>query len=222
MGGKYYNEGWFGKRLALYETASRLLEPMRSRAVDLLGAMRLKVLDLATGTGALALSLARAGHEVVGIDLDLTMVKRALRKLSPELSLRFLHGDATALPFGSGSFDAATMSFALHDVPHAVALGILAEARRVLRPGGPLVILDYRDVNGRLAPRILRQVALLYESPNYRAFVRRHTAGTLESAGFRVTGRSTLLGAIQLIVGRSAPVSPPPQRSGWARGQSSK
>ena len=202
MEGKYSNEGWFGKHLAIYELASGFLEPIGRRAARMLGQAPLRVLNIATGMGALAFSLARAGHDVTGVDLDREMLVRAARKLSAGLALGFRHCDATKLPFEGQSFDAATVSFAMHDVPHAIALRILREAKRILRPQGCLLIVDYHDLDGQRAARLLRRIALLYESPNYRDFVRRSTARTLETAGFRVLARETLLGAVQLTTAR--------------------
>ena len=104
-------------------------------------------LDLATGTGELALELARAvapHGTVIGLDLCPEMLARAQAKLAvtPWHSIVGLRqGDAGLdLPFESGSFDCATMGLALRyfDVPRTIA-----EMARVLRPGGRVVILEF-------------------------------------------------------------------------------
>jgi demethylmenaquinone methyltransferase/2-methoxy-6-polyprenyl-1,4-benzoquinol methylase len=202
MEGKYFNEGWFGKHPVFYELASQLLEPFRRRAARVLGSGSLRILDIGTGTGALAYTLARAGHIVTGVDLDARVLVYAVRKQDPHLALDFRHCDATDLPFDRNSFDAATLSFAMHDVPQRICLGILREARRVLRADGMLVILDYQEVAERIEARMLRWAAFMYESPNYHAFVRRSTVDTLQSAGFRVLSRQSILGAVQLTTAR--------------------
>jgi demethylmenaquinone methyltransferase/2-methoxy-6-polyprenyl-1,4-benzoquinol methylase len=96
------------------------------------------VLDLAAGTGVSTEELARSGAEVIGVDLSLGML-RAGRAVRPGVTL--LAGDALALPFDDGVFDAATISFGLRNMQDiAAALGELA---RVTRPGGRLVICEF-------------------------------------------------------------------------------
>src|SRR5919108_6637688 len=90
-----------------------------------------KLLDVASGPGYVAAAAARRGASVVGVDFSAAMVKAA-RRLHHEIEFR--EGDAEELPFGNGVFDAVVMNFGL------LHLGdpdkALAEARRVLRPGG--------------------------------------------------------------------------------------
>jgi len=109
-----------------------------------------RVLDVATGTGDLALELARRvgpDGEVVGSDFSEAMLARARAKTSardPEASSvtpRFEWGDALELPFADGAFDAATVGFGARnfaDLPRG-----LAEMARVVRPGGRVVVLDF-------------------------------------------------------------------------------
>jgi len=96
------------------------------------------VLDLAAGTGVSTQELARSGASAVGVDLSLGML-RAGRAARPEVSL--LAGDALALPFRDGVFDAATISFGLRNVQDTEAA--LRELARVTRPGGRLVICEF-------------------------------------------------------------------------------
>jgi SAM-dependent methyltransferase len=120
------------------EYARRLdptLAPAIERLVELAGARRgIRVLDLATGTGAAARVAARRGASVVGVDLSPGMLAVA-RELSPEIDLRL--ADAHALPFAAGEFDALTCGLSVtHFGEPATALG---EALRVLRAGGRFV-----------------------------------------------------------------------------------
>ena len=103
-----------------------------------------RVLDVATGTGDLAFELAgRVGPsgEVVGSDFSERMLglarEKALRLRSP---VRFEAGNALALPYEDGSFDAATVGFGARnfsDLPRG-----LEEMARVVRPGGRVVVLE--------------------------------------------------------------------------------
>jgi demethylmenaquinone methyltransferase/2-methoxy-6-polyprenyl-1,4-benzoquinol methylase len=118
----------------------------RERAADLaLLGPGSRVLDVATGTGDLAIELARRvapGGEVVGSDFSEAMLARARTKPKPAgAELRFEWGDALELPFADGTFDAATVGFGARNFSD-LARG-LAEMTRVVRPGGRVVVLEF-------------------------------------------------------------------------------
>jgi ubiquinone/menaquinone biosynthesis C-methylase UbiE len=99
----------------------------------------LRVLDVATGTGAVALAAAdivRPGGKVVGVDLAAKMVARARQKVTGETQamLEFRQGDAGRLEFPDQSFDVVLCASSLFFVPDMG--GALAEWRRVLAPSG--------------------------------------------------------------------------------------
>jgi len=102
-----------------------------------------RALDLATGTGDIAFALADRGARVVGLDITRRMIELARAKGSgvPRGGARFLIGDMGALPFASETFDVVTTGYGLRNVPD-LALSI-TEIRRVLRPGGRLLSLDF-------------------------------------------------------------------------------
>jgi demethylmenaquinone methyltransferase / 2-methoxy-6-polyprenyl-1,4-benzoquinol methylase len=105
------------------------------------------VLDVCCGTGDLALAAARAGGRVTGLDFSGPMLERARAK-APELE--WVSGDALALPFEDGSFDALTIGFGLRNL--ADAKKGLTELRRVLSAGGRVGILEITRPRGVLAP----------------------------------------------------------------------
>ena len=95
------------------------------------------VLDVATGTGLVARELARKNVRVVGLDQSPDMVSRgldAVRERGLDGRVRFALGQAQALPFGDGAFDAVTFTYLLRYVDDPAAT--VAELVRVLRPGG--------------------------------------------------------------------------------------
>src|SRR5580692_3203589 len=110
----------------------------RERAADLAGVSPgSRVLDVATGTGDLAIELARRvspGGEVVGSDFSEEMLSRARVKGARVAGLSFEWGDALRLPYDEDSFDAATTGFAARNFSDLQ--GGLAEMARVVRPGG--------------------------------------------------------------------------------------
>jgi demethylmenaquinone methyltransferase/2-methoxy-6-polyprenyl-1,4-benzoquinol methylase len=105
-----------------------------------------RVLDVATGTGDLAIELARRvspGGEVVGSDFAEGMLSRARAKAAArggEVTPRFEWGDALELPYGEDSFDAATVGFGARNFDDLGAG--LAEMVRVVAPGGRVVVLE--------------------------------------------------------------------------------
>ncbi len=103
-----------------------------------------RVLDVATGTGDLAIELSRRvspGGEVVGSDFSEEMLARARRKNNTPQTLSFEWGDALDLGYPDGSFDAATVGFAARNFADLPAG--LREMRRVVRPGGRVVVLEF-------------------------------------------------------------------------------
>ena len=96
------------------------------------------VLLVGVGTG-LDIAHVPAHHRYTGLDLTHAMLQRAQRKPAPAV-VRLVEGDAQAMPFADHSFDAAVLHLILAVVPHPGRC--LAEAARVVRPGGLLRVFD--------------------------------------------------------------------------------
>ena len=109
------------------------------------------VLDIAGGTGDVALRVAAAGGTdtsvtVCDINADMLAVGRTrAAERALDSSVSFTEGNAEALPFADRSFDAATIAFGIRNVPRLDAA--LAEAFRVLKPGGKFLCLEFSSVN---------------------------------------------------------------------------
>jgi demethylmenaquinone methyltransferase/2-methoxy-6-polyprenyl-1,4-benzoquinol methylase len=163
-----------------YDLLNRLLSAgtdvrWRRACVDLLELDRpARVFDLCTGTADLLVEALRrdAGHRGLGVDLSEQMLRRGVAKLRRrDLAGRagLAAGDAEALPLASSSFDAATIGFGIRNVGDPAAA--LAEIRRVLRPGGRLVVLEFSLPRGWLG-----------------ALYRRYFRGVLPRIGALVSG----------------------------------
>ena len=99
-----------------------------------------RALDLACGTGDIAFELAKQDVDVVGLDLTARMLTLARAKRG-DRAVRFLQGDMMALPYADASFDIVTTGYGIRNVTRIEPA--LLEIRRVLRPGGRLVSLDF-------------------------------------------------------------------------------
>ena len=136
-----------------------------------------RILDLAAGTGASSVALARSGAEVVAADFSPGMIAEGARRHGDVPGLSFVEADATALPFGDAEFDTVTISFGLRNVNDPRAA--LAEMRRVTKPGGRLVICEfshpqhplfagvYRFYNDRVLPLVAKGVSSNAEAYDY-------------------------------------------------------
>jgi ubiquinone/menaquinone biosynthesis C-methylase UbiE len=103
------------------------------------------VLDIGCGTGTLAILLKRLHPtvEVIGLDPDPKALARAIAKAGRAgVTVRIDRGFADALPYGDATFDRVFSSMMFHHVPRGDKARVLAEARRVLKPGGSLELLD--------------------------------------------------------------------------------
>lgn len=119
---------------------------LRARAITALVAPPLRVADIGTGTGVLALELARLGLEVVGIDRSEAMLEAARQKWAHEAkhaqgSLELLPGDAHALPLPDASVDAAFAHMVLHSLEEPERA--VREMARIVKPGGRVVLVDF-------------------------------------------------------------------------------
>ena len=104
------------------------------------------LLDIGCGTGTLAIEAkARVGPPgvVAGIDPSPEMINRARRKARRRADVDFREGAAECLPFVDGQFDVVTSTLMLHHLPRTVRETAVAEANRVLKPGGRMLAVDF-------------------------------------------------------------------------------
>ena len=163
-----------------------------------------EVLDLGCGSGTLAIAIAAAPglHRVTGIDGDPEILDMARAKPGSN-AIEWVEGLADELPFDDGSFDRVVTSLLLHHLEPPVKRAALAEARRVLRPGGRLHVADF----GRSQDPAMRLLFAVLQVLDGFSNTADHPAGRLpgmvEAAGFRNVERRdrlrTTWGSFELL-----------------------
>lgn len=192
----------FRSMAPVYDWMTIPIRRLREQAVDFAAAPAgASVLDVATGTGDQALAFARRGHRVTAFDLTDAMLARATRKRDAD-KVDFELGDATRMRFPSQSFDVVTVSFALHDMLPSIRERVLREMRRVLKPGGTILIVDYGLPRNTVGRALVYRLICLYEGDTYREFVHSDLHALLSRVGISVMEeRAGVLGAARLWKG---------------------
>jgi ubiquinone/menaquinone biosynthesis C-methylase UbiE len=164
-----------------------------------------RIVEVGIGTGA-SLPHYRAGASVVGIDVSPGMLAVARRRvLENGLDVELLEMDAQRLSFPDAGFDSVVFDLCLCTIPDPRLA--IAEAIRVVRPGGPIVFLEH--VRSRLPPvAVLQELLTLVTARTQHDYWNRRTPDLVREAGIRVTSeRRWLLGVFALIVGQAPPAS---------------
>jgi demethylmenaquinone methyltransferase/2-methoxy-6-polyprenyl-1,4-benzoquinol methylase len=117
-----------------------------------------RILDVACGTGDLSFALHQSGEaHIVGVDFCRPMLDIAASKASKHgFQVSLIEADALVLPFGDGSFDAATIAFGLRNLA-SIEVGF-KELLRVLKPGARVAVLEF----SRPKTRVLRSLFSIY------------------------------------------------------------
>ncbi len=147
-----------------YDTLNRILTfgidvGWRKKVVQMvMDARAKKVLDVATGTGDLAIMFGReATEEVVGLDISPGMLEIGKNKVSDkglDKKVKMIIGDSEKMVFDDGTFDAVTVAFGVRNFED-LEKG-LREILRVLRPGGMLVVLETSQPEGAVVKQLFR------------------------------------------------------------------
>lgn len=154
---------FFDRVAPLFPIVERHLAPLYVAALETLALPpHLTVLDLGTGTGALAAAFAARGHPVTGIDTAERLLRRAARRLP---TARFEVLDLFDLPrLSTSSFEVVSLGYVLHGLPPPLRRHTLLHARRLASRW--VVVVDY----SRPGPWYVRLVERL-EGPHYQSFL---------------------------------------------------
>jgi len=167
----FYTYGW------IYDC---LLEPflggIKKKVADCIIRYDLfPAIDICCGTGRQCSLASDNQKQTIGLDLDLKMMIYAASKY-PHLS--FICSDASHISFGESLFRGVIVSYSLHDKPEEMRLELMQEAKRILAPGGKLILVDFerpwdfKSRIGRLSTLFVERLAGQDHFRNGRQFVR--------------------------------------------------
>lgn len=154
---------------------------------------RARVLELCCGTGVNIGLIARhrPQAQIVGVDLSEPMLAIAERTLGSNAlkNIELVKMDATKTGFNAACFDAVLISLVLHEIEDSLATGILAEARRVLKPGGQLIVIEW-EAPERLSQRLLFGIIQRLEPRGFSGFLRTDMPQYFANHGFTIASEA--------------------------------
>ena len=195
------NKGFWNRYAKLYDFeinrfSGKAYAEMYRLMADILS-FDMTVLEVATGTGLIAINIAAHVRHVVATDFSPKMIEAAKKKKAPA-NIRFSVEDATALSFADNTFDAVIITNALHIMPDPVK--VLSNISRVLKPKGLLIAPTYshghiRESTWNLNAKILKLIGFetysKWKPDEYVAFIRQN--------GFQVDRWQVLRAAFPLV-----------------------
>ncbi|MBI5253842.1 MAG: class I SAM-dependent methyltransferase [Euryarchaeota archaeon] len=161
-----------------------------------------KILDLCTGTGAIALLIAKKFPEsqIYGLDISRHMLRKAGKKAGNLANILFIEADAQKIPFESDSLDVIIVSFGLHEMPGEMRSRALAEIARVLKRDGRIVLIDYEKPKNFLARYLLYLFLRIFEPKHALALLDEQLEDTAKTFGISAVEESHSF--IRLIYGK--------------------
>jgi ubiquinone/menaquinone biosynthesis C-methylase UbiE len=193
----WQTDGYLSRRSAeLYDVAVEMLffgtaDVMRRQLIpptsQFLSSGRGRLLDVGCGTGRTALQLACALPQlkITGIDLSPYYLDVARENCMRHPNVSFLEANGEDLPFRDEYFDVVTSTFVMHELPKNVRRDVLAEMRRVLRPGGILIVEDsLQQHDGPELQVFMDHFVREYHEPYYRDYIGDPLEAVFAEAGF--------------------------------------
>jgi ubiquinone/menaquinone biosynthesis C-methylase UbiE len=128
------------------------------------------ILEIGTGTADTAINVAKVNdqNKIMAIDVEQGIINVAANKIKKQnlSNVSVCPMDAKNISFSEQSFDIVIIAFCLHELKYAATINILQESARVLKDGGKLYIVDYKQMQG-LFKNILFHIYLFLFEPKY-------------------------------------------------------
>ena len=164
------------------------------------------IVDLLTGAGIVLSRYARRFPEarIITVDLNprlLSAVSKSLKRQGFK-NVETIAGDARELPMPASQADLVNISFGLHELKWLDRELILGEACRILKPGGELIVADYRELSGPVRRAMARVYFILFEPRWIAELFCGGLQGEIADAGFQVEKVRDDLPITRLIVAR--------------------
>ena len=211
----WQSDGWLSNHsAAIYDAGVELIfggsaDVMRRMAIPQVvsavrGRKQPRILDLGCGTGRFLLQLSHAlpHARLTGLDLSSFYLAKAGRLLASATDVSLIVDNAEAIPSPDGHYDAVTSVFLFHELPPTARRAVMAQALRVLRPGGRFVVCDSMQVSD--SPQLaglLDAFPARYHEPYYKGYARDDLASLLTEAGFEVEFERTYF-VSKVVAGR--------------------
>lgn len=194
------NRSYWDKHAKNYDRSMSLLGRPIPRMVELAGEATRglgRVLEVAAGTGLVTPALAAGAGEVIATDYSAVMVAALEQRVrdAAVANVRCEQADLYTLRFDAGTFDAVVAANVLHLVPDLP--GALAALRRVVKPGGQVIVPTFCHDETALSWVVSRALAVT-GFPGHRRFTANSLQQAVEDAGVRVTRTETLPGLIPI------------------------
>lgn len=163
----------------------------RTLLMDYIDIKDVMILDICTGTAANAIAIANANKyaKVIGIDISKEMLHIADKKVKKHGldNIKLYKMDATQTSFKDNTFNVIVISLVLHEVPEELAGKILLEAKRILKPDGKLLVVEWEE------PRSLFKKILFYpirklEPVGFDNFLKIDMESYFKRFGFIISG----------------------------------